>query len=85
MATTGHGYLFEIKLPWMSIRGVPASFGELIGIDVFINDDDNGGNRETQIAWHATDENGWQTPSMWGTALLVSPAIFHDILDLCVR
>lgn len=70
VATTGHGYLFEIKLPWMSIRGVPASFGELIGIDVFINDDDNGGNRETQIAWHTTDENGWQTPSMWGTALL---------------
>jgi len=71
VATTSHGYLFEIKLPWKSIRGVPASLGELIGIDMFINDDDDGGSRETQIAWHTTDPDGWQTPSMWGTALLV--------------
>ncbi|UCH70826.1 MAG: CBM9 family sugar-binding protein, partial [Candidatus Bathyarchaeota archaeon] len=77
--TTGNGYLFEIRLPWVSMMGKQPTAGQLIGIDVFINDDDDGGSRDTQISWHATDGTGWNTPSMWGTALLIADkrAVYH--------
>jgi hypothetical protein len=44
----------------------------LIGIDMYINDDDDGDGRDTQIAWHSPEGAGWNTPSMWGTAQLVA-------------
>ncbi|MFB0555068.1 MAG: CBM9 family sugar-binding protein [Phycisphaerae bacterium] len=72
VVTTDDGYLFEIGLPWSTLIGGPPEGGQLIGMDVFINDDDNGGDsRETQLAWHAPEGIGWNTPSMWGTAWIV--------------
>jgi hypothetical protein len=71
VATTDEGYLLEIKLPWMSIMGEPATPGQLIGFDVWINDDDDGGNRDSQVSWYSTDGNGWQDPSVWAVAELV--------------
>jgi hypothetical protein len=68
--TTAKGYMLEIKLPWMSIMGKAATPGQLIGFDVWINDDDNGGDRDSQVSWHSTDGNGWQDPSVWAVALL---------------
>ena len=62
--------MLEIKLPWMSIMGKAATPGQLIGFDVWINDDDNGGDRDSQVSWHSTDGNGWQDPSVWAVALL---------------
>ncbi|MGB2861744.1 MAG: sugar-binding protein, partial [Sedimentisphaerales bacterium] len=71
VATTENGYLFEIKLPWMSIMGEPPTPGQLIGFDVWINDDDDGGaTRESQVSWYSTDGNGWQDPSVWAVAVL---------------
>jgi len=70
VATTDDGYLLEIKLPWMSIMGEPATPGQLIGFDVWINDDDDGGNRDSQVSWYSTDGNGWQDPSVWAVAAL---------------
>ncbi len=72
VVTTGNGYLFEFRIPWMSIMDKPPVPGQLIGIEVFINDDDDGGSEDSQIAWFGTEENGWQTPSMWATGLLVA-------------
>ncbi|OHB65623.1 MAG: hypothetical protein A2Y77_15040 [Planctomycetes bacterium RBG_13_62_9] len=75
MVGTQTGYRFEIRFPWttlMGAAGVPT--GKLIGIDCFINDDDDGGgSREHQVAWHATAGTGWNTPQMWGTALMIAP------------
>jgi len=71
VATTDNGYLFEIKLPWMSIMGEQPTPGQLIGFDVWINDDDDGGaTRESQVSWYSTDGNGWQDPSVWAVAVL---------------
>jgi len=70
VATTENGYLLELKLPWMSIMGKAATPGQLIGFDVWINDDDDGGNRDSQVSWYSTDGNGWQDPSVWAVALL---------------
>ncbi len=68
--TTAEGYLLEVKLPWMSIMGKAPMPGQEIGFDVWINDDDDGGNRDSQVSWFSTDGNGWQDPSVWGVAML---------------
>ncbi len=70
VVTTDEGYLLEVKLPWMSIMGEPPIPGQEIGFDVWINDDDDGGGRDSQISWHSTDGNGWQDPSVWAVAVL---------------
>jgi len=72
IVTTGSGYIYEARIPWMSIMGKSPAAGQLIGIEVWINDDDDGGDRDSQISWFGTDGNGWQTPSMWATGQLVA-------------
>ncbi len=72
---TPTGWRIELKFPWQSLMGTGAPVGKLIGIDCFYNDDDDGGDtRESQIAWHSTVGNDWQTPASWGTAVVASPA-----------
>jgi hypothetical protein len=71
IAATGDGYILEVKIPWTSMIGGPAPAGQEIGVDVFINDDDDGGDRDSQVAWHSIGGAGWNTPSMWGTALIL--------------
>ncbi|MBN2314649.1 MAG: hypothetical protein JXM79_12025, partial [Sedimentisphaerales bacterium] len=68
--TTANGYTLEVKLPWMSIMGKAPTPGQDIGFDVWINDDDDGGDRDSQVSWFSTDGNGWQDPSVWGVAML---------------
>jgi hypothetical protein len=72
IVTTGSGYIYESRIPWTSIIAEPPGAGDLIGIDMYINDDDDGTDRDTQIAWHSPEGAGWNTPSMWGTAQLVA-------------
>jgi hypothetical protein len=70
--TTAKGWRIEMRLPWMSLQGKAPALGDFIGIDVFINDDDNGADsREGQVATYGNDSGDWQVPSDWGTAVLV--------------
>jgi len=69
---TATGWRIEMRLPWVSLQGTAPVMGDLIGIDVFINDDDDGADsREAQIATYGNDSGDWQVPSDWGTAVLV--------------
>jgi hypothetical protein len=53
IVATAQSYLVEVKLPWSTLIGGPAKAGRLIGIDVVIDDDDDGGDTmDTQMAWH---------------------------------
>jgi hypothetical protein len=71
VVTTDDGYLVEAVLPWTSIMGKAAEPDQLIGFDVWLNDDDDGGDtRESQVSWYSTDGNGWQDPSVWAVAIL---------------
>jgi hypothetical protein len=71
---TETGWRLEVRFPWQSLMGSSAPVGELIGIDCFYNDDDDGTDtRESQIAWHSTEGNDWQTAASWGTALVAEP------------
>jgi hypothetical protein len=72
--TTATGWRIEIKLPWQTLMGTGAPVGQLIGVDCFYNDDDDGGTRDSQISWHSQSGGDWQVPASWGTALVAAPA-----------
>src|SRR4030042_947098 len=72
--TTDTGWRIEVKMPWMSIWGVVPQAGDLIGIDVYYNDDDDGGDsREGKMLSFSAIE-GWNDASQWGTAMLTVTA-----------
>ncbi len=67
---TETGWRIEIKLPWLSIQGAEPQAGDLIGIDCYYNDDDDGGDsRENKLLSFSAVE-GWNDASQWGTAML---------------
>jgi len=73
VTTTDSGYIVEIKLPWSTMIGGLAQLDQLIGIDVAIDDDDDGGDVDTQVSWYmAVDGGSPHNPSVWGTAILVA-------------
>ncbi|MCX5644781.1 MAG: tetratricopeptide repeat protein [Phycisphaerae bacterium] len=68
-ARTDKGCRLEAKLPWSTLGTTPAA-GKKIGLDVHVNDDDNGGDRDTKIMWFGEHDVAWQQPSAFGTAEL---------------
>jgi fibronectin type 3 domain-containing protein len=72
MVAVSGGYAFECSIPWTTL-GVTPTAGNLVGIDVHLNDDDDGGARDGKKAWYATTDDSWSNPSTFGTADLGSP------------
>jgi hypothetical protein len=62
------GYSVEVAIPWTNL-GITPSAGTYLGFDVQNDDDDNGGNRDSQLAWKGTVDD-WQNASVWGTIML---------------
>ncbi len=73
IASTASGYICEVKIPWSTIGTTPA-IGKQIGFDVGIDDDDNGGDRDSQYASFATTDNAWSNPSVFGSVYITSCA-----------
>lgn len=48
---TAQGYVFEIKVPWFSLRHRPQA-GQYMGFAAFVNDDDDGDDRDARYASH---------------------------------
>jgi len=69
MVTTENGYRTEIKFPWSTL-GVKPFAGMSIGLDVHVDDDDTGGDRQTKLQWFAKQDLAWQNPQLFGTAEL---------------
>jgi len=69
MTRTNKGYSLETAIPWKTL-GVKPIAGRVIGIDVQINDDDNGKERDGKIAWHAKKDNSWKSPQTFGRLVL---------------
>lgn len=69
-AKTDAGYRAEIKFPWSTLGAQPVP-GTSIGFDVQVNDDDNGGERNSKIAWHALEDNAYLHPRVFGTGQLL--------------
>lgn len=64
----GH-YVLDISVPW-SVMHVRPRIGHRIGIDVHVNDDDNGGEREGKLTWHGKVDEAYRNPSVLGELVL---------------
>jgi hypothetical protein len=67
------GYQMEIVIPW-SVLQVERPVGGIIGVDVQVDDDDDGGERDHKIAWSAWDDEAWQHPNRFGRVRLAPKA-----------
>lgn len=63
----GH-YVLDLSIPWEAMNIRPRA-GHRIGLDVHVNDDDNGGGREGKLAWFGNDE-AYRNPSVLGEVIL---------------
>jgi hypothetical protein len=68
-ARTDDGYRLEAKFPWSMLGAVPNA-GTRIGLDIHVNDDDDGGDRDTKRMWCAERDVAWQNPQAFGTGEL---------------
>ncbi len=60
------GYSKEMAIPWAFLGVTPAN-GTQIGLDVHVNDDDDGGARDQKLATYATVDEAWNNPSLFGS------------------
>lgn len=70
---SGMSYRVEIKIPW-SIEAYSPTAGNVIGIDVHVNDDDDGTGRDGKLMWNDTADQAWSNPGVFGTAQLMAGA-----------
>jgi hypothetical protein len=66
---TSRGYVLEVTLPWANV-GITPRVGHRIGLDVHVDDDDNGGDRDGKLTWKAKQDDAWQNPALFGEAIL---------------
>jgi len=69
IASSANGYVMEMKLPLAQI-GVNPVAGAHFGLEVQVNDDDDGGDRDTKMAWNSTNDDTWQYPNLFGAGVL---------------
>ncbi|SFT13583.1 sugar-binding protein [Paenibacillus sp. BC26] len=69
-ARTG-GYRIEVKIPWTTLGKVPTA-NMSFGFDMMINDDDDGGARDSQMGWNDGTANAYLNPSLFGDGTLIS-------------
>jgi len=72
-ADTQNGYIFEVEMPWLTAfkwlerYGVTQpEFGQKLGFEVHVNDDDDGEDRDSNIGWFYTADQAWTDPSTLG-------------------
>ncbi len=73
LARTASGWLLETAMPLAGL-GIQPGLGRAFGLDVHVNDDDNGGAREIKMTWKAQVDDSWQYPYRLGAGRLVGPA-----------
>jgi hypothetical protein len=71
---TADGYSFELKIPASELvkaeaQLFPLEEGQVIGFETQVADND-GSVREVMTKWWAADNNSWQDPGLFGTAVL---------------
>lgn len=71
MYATTAGYNLEVAIPWSTI-GITPGIGKPIGLEVEVDNDNNGGDRDAQIATFATGTTAFQDPRVFGTVYLTT-------------
>ena len=67
--TTADGYVLEAKIPWKML-GVQIGIKSRLGIEVQVNDDDDGGGRDKKISWLAREDKAMNDPRLLGVVLI---------------
>ncbi len=63
------GYRIEVKLPWLSLRRLPLA-GEVMGFEIVVNDDDDGGNADGHVRWLENNGDPMPAPDAMGVVKL---------------
>lgn len=66
---TSEGYMVEMAFPLRGL-GIRPSAGAVFGLDVQVNDDDNGGLRGRNYAWNMRQDVGYLRTNVFGVATL---------------
>lgn len=69
LVPTVQGYAVEILLPLADMDILPVA-GSTFGLDVHINDDDDGGPRDLKLTWYGATDDAWRYPSALSVATL---------------
>lgn len=67
---SGAGYAVEAAIPWDTL-GLAA--GGQVGLELHVNDDDDGGERDEQRSWRTTFDDAWTNPQRFTTVDLPEP------------
>ena len=71
-AATTAGYRIVAAIPWSTLGVPPPAAGNLLGIDVALNNFYVAGSRADKLFWNSTVDQDWENPSLFGTAQLSS-------------
>lgn len=63
------GYTLNVLLPW-EMLGVDVDVKHRLGVDIQVNDDDDGGQRERKVSWIAREDNAMNDPRLLGVVLI---------------
>lgn len=69
MTRHANGYTLEASIPWRTLGVIPQA-GSIIGLEVQVNDDDTGSDRDGKLAWFSKNDNAWNNPQNFGRMLL---------------
>lgn len=65
------GYTAELKVPKIVFVAVPLRPGVKIGFQVMVNDDDDGGDRDSKISWTEDfEDESWRTTRYFGRLVI---------------
>lgn len=68
MRSETDGYTLQAKIPWQ-LFGLQPQIRDIIGLEVEIDDDDDGGKRDQRLGWMASDDQAASNPSLWASVL----------------
>lgn len=68
LRTTYDGYVLEAWIPW-TVLGISPDIRSKVGVEVLINDDDDGGERDSRIGWNGRQNDTVNSPATWGMVL----------------
>ena len=71
LVETANGYNVEVSIPWSTL-GVNPAANDFIGIEVQMDDDDDGDGRDAKLTWFGIEDIAWSSPATFGSAQLVS-------------
>jgi hypothetical protein len=72
-ANDATAYVFEAKFPWSTLGLAGPAVGKRFGFQIAIDDDDEGGDRDAQVAWHGKLGDFASRPASFGELLLGGP------------